>query len=143
MTIKNHGSDGPNGHSVERDGDWPDTFIRFRAVRVFDVNQTEGEAFPEHLGVGGAPAGYIDRWKTVVADRGISLEYSDELGGAEGKSSGGRITLRTGLSPAEEFSTLAHGLAHEMLHHSDNGECPTTNLRARRPLRHALYTALS
>ncbi len=31
-------------------------------------------------------------------------------------SSGGRITLRNGLSTTEVSSTLAHELAHEMLH---------------------------
>ena len=129
MMLKRRDSDGPNGHPVEHDGDKPDTFIRFRAVHVFDVSQTEGEALPEHSAVGGDPAGHIDRLKTVVADRGIGLEYSDELGSAEGKSSGGRITLRTGLSSAEEFSTLAHELAHEMLHHTDDGDRPTKTVR--------------
>ncbi len=51
-----------------------------------------------------------------VSGQGIELDYSDELGPLEGMSTGGRITLRQGLSPAEEFSTLAHELAHEMLH---------------------------
>jgi len=125
MALKRRDADGPNGHSIERDGDQSDTFIRFRAVHVFDVSQTEGEALPEHAAVVGDPAGFIDRLKSVVADRGIALEYGDELGGAQGVSSGGRITLRTGLSPAEEFSTLAHELAHEMLHHTGNGERPS------------------
>ena len=46
----------------------------------------------------------------------IELDYADELGSLEGMSTGGHITLRRGLSPGEEFSTLAHELAHEMLH---------------------------
>ena len=33
-----------------------------------------------------------------------------------GTSTGGRITLRQAFSPAEELSTLARELAHEMLH---------------------------
>jgi hypothetical protein len=32
---------------------------------------------------------------------------------------GGRIVLRTGLKPAEEFSVLAHETAHELLHTKD------------------------
>jgi len=31
-------------------------------------------------------------------------------------SYGGKITLLTGMKPAEEFSTLVHEIAHEMLH---------------------------
>ena len=37
--------------------------------------------------------------------------------------------LRRGLSPAEESSTLAHELAHEMLHYSGNGGRPTKTVR--------------
>ena len=37
-----------------------------------------------------------------------------------GTSSGGRIRLLTGLSPAVEFATLVHEYAHELLHHADD-----------------------
>ena len=84
---------------------------------------------PDHATVNGDPAGYTDRLKAVVAERGIELTYSNELGSFEGMSAGGRITLRTGLSPAEEFSMLAHELAHEVLHHSDNGQRPAKSVR--------------
>src|SRR5207247_8746785 len=36
---------------------------------------------------------------------------------AQGVSSGGGIRLMPRMAPAEEFSVLAHELAHEMLHH--------------------------
>ncbi len=102
----------PNGHN----GDAGETFIRFRAVHVFDVGQTEGEPLPDHASVTGDHRGCTDRLKALVAQRGIALEYSDELGSADGSSYGGRIAIRTGLSPAEEFATLAHEFAHETLH---------------------------
>ncbi len=44
-------------------------------------------------------------------------------------STGGQITLRQGLSSAEEFSTLAHGLAHEMLHRDK--DCGKTGKKVR------------
>ena len=50
--------------------------------------------------------------KTAIREQGIALEYVDELGGALGTSSGGRIRLLNGLSPAMEFTTLVHEHAH-------------------------------
>ncbi len=41
-----------------------------------------------------------------------------------GMSYGGKIVLLPGQSKAEEFSTLVHELAHEMLHKTDH--CTTT-----------------
>jgi len=44
-----------------------------------------------------------------------------------GVSSGGKIRLVPDMQPAEEFSVLAHELAHEMLHHqNDAGRLPKT-----------------
>lgn len=51
---------------------------------------------------------------------GITLEYAEDLGGAEGRSAGGGITLRSGQQPAEKFATLVHELAHERLHHGED-----------------------
>lgn len=88
----------------------------FKVVFVFDVSQTEGEPLPEFASVHGTPGEHAEALKQLVTDRGISLEYSDKMGAALGSSSGGRIKLRTGLTPAEEFTTLAHEFAHELLH---------------------------
>ena len=44
------------------------------------------------------------------------MEYRANLRVVEGTSSGGKVQLRPDLKPPEEFSTLAHELAHEMLH---------------------------
>lgn len=109
----------------EDDGDR--SFLRFKAVYVFDVSQTDGEPLPEFARVNGNPNGHTERLKALVASKDIALEYADNLLGAYGRSSGGRIELCTGLSPAEEFSVLAHELAHEMLHKDDrrNGTSKT------------------
>jgi len=100
-----------------------DTICRFRAVHVFDVSQTDGEDLPQLLRVQGDPSDYTDRLKTAVEQLGISLQYKDDLGGADGSSSGGTISLMEGLPAAEEFSILVHEFAHEMLHHG-NGDRP-------------------
>lgn len=88
----------------------------FRTACVFDVNQTEGKPLPEFATVNGNPGGFTDRLKKFIAAQGIALDYSDKLGTAQGISQGGRITLKTNLPPAEEFSVLVHELGHEMLH---------------------------
>jgi hypothetical protein len=49
---------------------------------------------------------------TAILDRGIALELVDDLDGALGTSSGGRIRLLKGLSPATAFTTLVHEYAH-------------------------------
>lgn len=102
------------------------TGIRFKAVYVFDVSQTDGEPLPELSRVVGDPGEHGQRLKDLIATRGIVLDYVDDLGGADGQSSGGRITVRRGLSPAEEFSVLVHELAHESLHHGEDERPPKT-----------------
>lgn len=93
--------------------------VAFRGACVFDIAQTEGKSLPEFAKAGGDPSGYIDSLKAIVAERGIALDYSDDLR-AEGASSGDRIVLRNSLTPAEEFSTLVHELAHVDLHFGED-----------------------
>jgi len=99
--------------SSDEDGE---TTLRFRAVHVFDISQTEGEPLPEFAAVSGNPEGFFDGLKRLVSSHGIDFGYSATLGSAEGASFGGRILLREGLSPAHGFSVLTHELAHELMH---------------------------
>ncbi|MBL7648018.1 MAG: DUF1738 domain-containing protein [Candidatus Hydrogenedentes bacterium] len=103
--------------------------IRFRAAYVFDVSQTDGEALPCPAEASGDPLDHTERLKAFIASQGIVLEYSDELGNAEGASSGGKIRIRPELSPAAEFSVLVHELAHELLHWTDHGLIGTCKSR--------------
>ena len=98
----------------------PDAVFRlagFRPAYVFDVSQTEGRPLPQFATTQGDPKDYAERLRTIVAKRGIALEYDASIAPAQGVSTGGRIRLQPGLAPAEEFSVLAHELAHERLHH--------------------------
>ena len=90
----------------------------FKAACVWDVTQTDGKPLAEFAKVAGDPGKYTDRLKDYVASQGIKLEYSSSIGHAEGLSAKGRIILREGLSPAEEFSVLVHETSHELLHQS-------------------------
>jgi hypothetical protein len=77
----------------------------FRAVYVFDVDQTEGKELPSLTDVRGDVSGYRERLVEYVEGQGIKLSYSEKIAPAKGLSSGKRITLLTGMQPAEEFST--------------------------------------
>lgn len=93
--------------------------VRFKVAYVYDVNQTEGEPLPSLARPEGDPGEFLPALRNLVADMEIALEYREDLGGAFGVSYGGLIALQPGLSPAEEFSTLLHELAHESLHKGD------------------------
>ncbi|MEZ5963070.1 MAG: ArdC-like ssDNA-binding domain-containing protein [Planctomycetota bacterium] len=88
----------------------------FRAARVFDIEQTDGEPLPELEVTRGDPGEHAARIREYAQLHGIDVEYSDGLGLANGASTGGKILLRRGLEPADEFATLVHEIAHEMLH---------------------------
>lgn len=90
----------------------------FRAAYVFDITQTDGEPLPEESQATGHPGAALAQIRTAIAARDISLEYVEALGGALGTSSGGRIQVLSGLTPATEFLVLAHEYAHELIHHT-------------------------
>ena len=52
----------------------------------------------------------------AIVEQGISIDVSDDLGGADDVSLGGRIKSLRGLSHAEAFVVLVHEYAHELLH---------------------------
>lgn len=103
--------------------------LRFRGVYVFDVSQTDGEPLPEIHRVGGSPNGHTPRLKALVAEKGIRLEYADDLGGADGLSCGGCIRILGELSPAEEFAVITHELAHELLHRGERRPTLTKKMK--------------
>ena len=119
----------PRDHDEAAPKDEDRAFLRFKAVYVFDVSQTEGEPLPEFAEVAGDPNGHTERLKALVGAEGIGLEYAADLGGADGRSENGTIRIRAGLSPAEEFSVLTHELAHEMLHKGDRGQGTSRKVR--------------
>jgi antirestriction protein ArdC len=105
------------------------TLFGFRAVYVFDINQTEGKELPALTEVQGDVSGYRERLVQFVASQGIELNYAERIGPAKGLSHGGKITLLLGMQPAEEFSTLVHEIGHEMLHRGDRRTLTTKQVR--------------
>jgi antirestriction protein ArdC len=103
--------------------------IGFRAAYVFDVAQTDGQELPEIGSVNGDPREYRERLEKFVTEQGIALEYSEDIAPARGTSSGGKIALLPGQSPAEEFATLAHEIAHELMHRAERRNATTKRIR--------------
>jgi hypothetical protein len=102
-------------HQQEHNDPDDEVVSTFKTAYVFDISQTEGNQLPEFARAQGDPGAYLERLKRFVAARGIKLERGD-LRIAEGASIGGTILLKASLAPAEEFSTVVHEFAHEMLH---------------------------
>lgn len=105
------------------------TALRFRVVYVFDQADTDGEPLSELGSVQGDPCGYTEKLKQFVAQRGIQLEFSDAIYPAQGQCSPGKIILLPGQSAADEFCTLAHEVAHSLLHMQERRAATTKRTR--------------
>ena len=93
--------------------------VGFRNAYVFDVSQTEGAELPAMLEVHGDVGENRDRLVSYIERQSIELVFTENIAPALGVSYGGRIAILPGQSEAEEFSTLVHELAHEMLHKAE------------------------
>ena len=105
------------------------TLYGFRGVYVFDISQTEGKDLPALTEVNGDVSGYRERLFNFVESQSVELSFSERIAPAKGLSHGGKITLLSGMQPAEEFSTLVHEIAHEMLHRGERRMLTTKQVR--------------
>ena len=104
--------------------------IGFRAVYVFDVSQTEGADLPEFdRTITGEVGAYRDRLVDFLVQQNIALEFNERIAPALGVSYGGKIALLPGQSKAEEFVTLVHETAHELLHRAERRTFTTPTVR--------------
>jgi len=107
-----------------------DVLVGFRSAYVFDVSQTDGAELPELSSrVTGNVGEYRERLVDFTIAQGILLEFKESIAPALGMSYGGKIVLLPGQSTAEEFSTLVHELAHEMLHKAERRTATTKTVR--------------
>jgi DNA primase catalytic core len=105
----------------------------FRVAYVWDVEQTSGDPLPEQprpslLG-GQAPAGLWDRLAAQVQARGFTVDRGD-CGQANGYTRFDTrvVRVRAELDDAQAVKTLAHELAHVILH--DPGQVHADDTRA-------------
>jgi len=88
-------------------------FLRdLRTDRLFihsrDAQGTSAQTTAASGDVGERREGLVD----FILAQGIALEFQESIAPALGMSYGGKIVVLPGQSPAEEFSTLVHELAH-------------------------------
>jgi hypothetical protein len=104
--------------------------IGFRAVYVFDVAQTEGADLPEfEHNITGEVGEHRDRLIDFLAHENIALEFNEKIAPALGVSYGGKIALLPGQSKTEEFVSLVHETAHELLHKAERRTMTTQTVR--------------
>ena len=103
--------------------------VGFRSAYVFDVSQTEGADLPDLHGISGDVGENRDRLLSFIEQQGIELVFSEKIAPALGVSYGGKIAILPGQTKAEEFTTLVHELAHEMLHKAERRTATTKVVR--------------
>jgi antirestriction protein ArdC len=103
--------------------------LGFRNAYVFDVEQTEGADLPAIREISGEVGENCDRLIAFIEQQSIELVFTEKIAPALGMSYGGRIAILPGQSKAEEFSTLVHELAHEMLHKAERRTTTTKVVR--------------
>ncbi|HUZ96092.1 MAG TPA: ArdC-like ssDNA-binding domain-containing protein [Edaphobacter sp.] len=114
------------------DADTPDAasnVVAYRAVYVWDEQQTSGKDLPEIGRVTGDPRVYLARLEAFVLASGTELNYSSGIAPARGLAEKGKVTLLPDLTPAETFATLAHEQAHIILHQSQRRTDTTKRIR--------------
>jgi hypothetical protein len=116
--------------STSQDTKTAPVLIGFRAVYVFDVTQTEGPELPElEHNINGEVGAHRERLIAFLNAQSIALEFNERIAPALGVSYGGRIALLPGQSQAEEFTTLVHETAHELLHKAERRTMTTKTVR--------------
>lgn len=103
--------------------------IGFRPVYVWDVSQTEGKELPKFDAPKGDVTAQLPTLIEFVKQQDIKLDYSDKIAPAKGISYGGSIRLLPNMAPAEEFATLVHEVAHEMIHKAERRSFITKAVR--------------
>jgi len=103
--------------------------VGFRNAYVFDVSQTEGAELPAMREMSGEVGENRARLISFINKQNIELVFTENIAPALGMSYGGRIAILPGQSEAEEFSTLVHELAHELLEHAKRRTTTTKMVR--------------
>src|SRR5579864_1770267 len=94
----------------------PETqLLGFRAVSVFDISQTGGEALPESRQPVDV-AEKLDKLTAFAQAHGMTIEFVEWIGEKKGNSYRGTIRLLPSMPPAEGFPVLLREVASQLLY---------------------------
>lgn len=100
------------------------SYMRYRAVSVFDISQTDGDDLPEICrSLDGDVDGYqglVDKLKEISP---VPVDFEDIAGTANGfyHLADKRIVVQQGMSQSQTIKTMVHEIAHSILHDKDSG----------------------
>lgn len=105
--------------------------IWFKVVHVFDISQTDGTPLPDlpTKSFGERGQEMLNRLLRFAECRGITVRFVEKcsLNGAAGTSKGTEIEIRTSETDVTtQAATLAHEIAHSLLHFTADGKRITT-----------------
>ncbi len=103
---------------LDSDDDEKPSYLRFRAVPVFDVSQTEGEPVliqPIPL-EGEAPVSLLDAVSLLEETTGFDIEFDDISEFGVCCYIDKEIRIRNDISDAHKFKTMIHEAAHALMH---------------------------
>jgi hypothetical protein len=113
--IKPESQDGDK-NTRKRKKQEPETqLLGFRAVSVFDISQTGGEALPDSR----QPVDVADKLEKLAAlaqTHGMTVEFVEWIGEKKGNSYRGTIRLLPNMPPAEGLPVLLREVASQLLY---------------------------
>lgn len=105
---------------IRRSSEVGEEILGFRAVAVFDVSQTEGDALPSVCSplTGSGLARPFAKLLAVAGELGYRVEHAELGEGVSGDCTYAlrRIRIALWATEAQQVKTLAHELAHGLLH---------------------------
>ena len=114
----------PHKRTIEEDGEEKEIIWNsFRAVKVFDISQTDGDAVPEiATTLSGDVKNYEELFDRLKNASPVPVSF-EKMGSANGyfHSVENRIAIKEGMSKEQTIKTAIHEIAHAMLH-CENGE---------------------
>ncbi len=111
------------------------SWTTFRAIKVFDISQTDGEDIP--TGCVEMLTGDVDSYdaliEKLITASPVPVGFEDIAGGANGFYSQAekRIAVQAGMSQQQTVKTLIHELSHAVLHDRETGQEKETDRETR------------
>ena len=95
-------------------------YMRYRAVSVFDISQTDGADVPE---ISHKLTGNVEQFEqtknNLIKIAPVPVKFSSFVGEANGYYDGKNIVVKNGMSEQQTVKTLVHEIAHSMMHGED------------------------